>query len=154
GTMMTTIPVKLAFMALVLAGGVLVTTFADAAETNRAEKFFKRVDANNDGTVSREEMLTRTTKRFERIDTDKDGKITEAELLQKIKRNPEKRSKRMMKRMDGNGDGAISRAEFDARANKRFDRVDANKDGAISMAEWEDKRKRAKAKRKDNAASN
>ncbi len=37
--------------------------------------------------------------------------------------------------MDANGDGVISRAEFDAFNSGRFDKMDSNKDGLLTMDE-------------------
>lgn len=45
------------------------------------------------------------------------------------------RGERMLKRVDTNGDGAISQAEMRAQAEKRFARQDANKDGQLSADE-------------------
>lgn len=42
-----------------------------------------------------------------------------------------------LKRIDANGDGAITRAEVTAHVDKRFARMDANSDGAISAADRE-----------------
>ena len=41
----------------------------------------------------------------------------------------------MLKKMDANGDGTLSRAEFDAFHLKHFDELDANKDGKITLDE-------------------
>jgi Ca2+-binding EF-hand superfamily protein len=41
----------------------------------------------------------------------------------------------MFKEMDTNGDGVISRAEFDAFYNRRFKQLDANGDGMITADE-------------------
>jgi Ca2+-binding EF-hand superfamily protein len=41
----------------------------------------------------------------------------------------------MGRRMDPNGDGSVTREEFEARALKRFDRIDANHDGVIDATE-------------------
>lgn len=46
----------------------------------RAERFLKRLDADNDGKVSKAEALAKATERFERADANKDGFITAEEL--------------------------------------------------------------------------
>ncbi len=48
----------------------------------RAEKIMERMDANDDGVLSPEEMTreTRATRRFDRMDTDGDGAISKAEF--------------------------------------------------------------------------
>lgn len=44
----------------------------------------------------------------------------------------------MMKKMDTNGDGMVSKAEHDAFAAKMFSDADTNKDGNVSMQEMMD----------------
>lgn len=46
----------------------------------RGERFLKRLDADNDGKVSKTEALAKATERFERVDANKDGFITADEL--------------------------------------------------------------------------
>jgi uncharacterized low-complexity protein len=41
----------------------------------------------------------------------------------------------MMKKMDADGDGNVSRAEFDTYHSGKFDRMDTNKDGMIGKSE-------------------
>ncbi|QYU70887.1 EF-hand domain-containing protein [Leptolyngbya sp. 15MV] len=41
----------------------------------------------------------------------------------------------MLRQADTNGDGAISRAEFEAAAAQRFARMDTNGDGTVSTEE-------------------
>ena len=60
----------------------------------------------------------------------------------------------MMKELDTDGNGAISKAEFVAFHEKRFDEMDADKDGSISKeegeanrAKWKEKMKEWKAKK-------
>lgn len=52
-----------------------------------------------------------------------------------------------MKEVDSNGDGAISKAEFLAQAEKHFAKMDRNGDGLIT----EDERGAMQGKRKDKA---
>ena len=46
----------------------------------RGERFLKRLDADNDGKVSKAEALAKATERFDRVDANKDGFITAEEL--------------------------------------------------------------------------
>lgn len=48
----------------------------------------------------------------------------------------EAHSTRMFARMDVNGDGKIDQADREARRTQRFDRMDTNKDGQISREEF------------------
>ena len=50
-------------------------------------------------------------------------------------------SKRAFAKVDANGDGVISQAEWDANPPRAFDRVDANGDDLISREERENVRR-------------
>ncbi|MGR6035776.1 MAG: EF-hand domain-containing protein [Candidatus Nitrosoglobus sp.] len=52
----------------------------------------------------------------------------------------------MFQKMDKNGDGKISKQEFEEAANNKFERMDTNKDGYISKAEFEAAAKKWKEK--------
>ncbi len=135
----------------------------------KAEQRFAKQDANGDGEVSLEEMQAaraeRAAKRFARLDTDNSGGISQEEMAQaKAKRGgPDgrgpradgrrggrdggegrgRRGGRGLERADTNGDKAISYAELEAHALKRFERLDADSDGRITAEE----RKAAREKR-------
>lgn len=49
----------------------------------------------------------------------------------------EKRRAQMLKRLDSDGNGAVSRDEFANRTNKKFDRLDKDEDGTLSGEELE-----------------
>lgn len=46
----------------------------------------------------------------------------------------------MLKKMDTNNDGRITRAEFNAKAEERFKRMDANNDGVVTLEELQQRR--------------
>ena len=67
---------------------------------------------------------------------------------------------KMFKETDGNGDGNIDKAEWQAKGDKMFAEVDANKDGKISQdemkahhekkrEEWKERREERKERRED-----
>jgi len=147
---MTTFPNKLTATALALVGALAIASFAQAnaqsADDGKAGGM-KRSDTNGDGKISLEEMSQRRGKRFDKLDANGDGKLSEDELRAKIKKNPEKRSKRMVKRMDKDGDGMISREEFDAQTGKIFSRIDANSDGFVDEVEMQTFRKKRRDKK-------
>jgi Ca2+-binding EF-hand superfamily protein len=52
----------------------------DAKATARKTKYFDRLDANKDGTISGEEWDAVAQKQFAALDADKDGKVTKDEM--------------------------------------------------------------------------
>lgn len=124
----------------------------------KADAMFAKMDANGDGKIDQADRAARKGKMFDRMDADKNGSISKEEFAAagKHKGAPdgemrgERRGKHgdrmgkrghrgggmaMMKMADTNKDGAISKAEFQTAALKRFDAADANKDGTVTTAE-------------------
>ena len=127
---------------------------------------YARQDTNNDGVLTFEEAAAATAAEFARLDVNKDGKLTPEELAPFGRRGmrggpdgpggPGKwghggprgdGGAMMLKRLDTNNDGKISREEMRAEADKRFDRLDTNKDGFIDQAELQAGRDRMKERR-------
>ena len=114
----------------------------------RLARLFKKLDANNDGVLTTEELGKRA-QRAARLDLNKDGSITKEEAKAAMQAMREKlramtpeerqalRQERVQKRMeklqqkDTNGDGQLS-AEEAPRLVKRFDK---NGDGVVTQAE-------------------
>ena len=110
-----------------------------------------RQDANRDGVITRTEAIAQADARFAQMDIDHDGRISAGEMRayrtamhdrmvasgRDVPVPPPGGSKHdgMGRRMDPNGDGSVTREEFEARALKRFDRMDANRDGTIDATE-------------------
>jgi hypothetical protein len=121
-----------------------------------------RADANNDGVLTRAEVLADVDARFAKMDFNKDGKVTPDDrkaAFEKMRADwaagkeadakdgddrPGRgwgRGKRGMggpgmgKRFDANGDGAVTLDEQRAQALKVFDYVDRNHDGKVDQAE-------------------
>lgn len=91
-------------------------------------------DANHDGVISREEFLAARAGQFARIDHDHDGYVSETDadaMAQRAGRT----FKRALHKADANGDGRISRDEYNALPTRGFDLLDANDDGMLDSKE-------------------
>ncbi len=120
------------------------------------ERMLARVDTNGDGLISKAEHRAMVEARFARMDADKDGTVEAGEGRKgmgkaKWKRGADRRGPggpggpaMAMKKADTNGDGAISKAEFDAQSAQRFAKLDTNSDGKIDAAEMQAQRDKAR----------
>ncbi len=107
-------------------------------ERSQRQKGFGRgkghppIDTNQDGQISREEWK-RPAEVFDRLDADHNGTLTREELSAGRKhRGP--RGGKGFRRADQNNDGQVTREEWKGSA-EIFDRIDANKDGILERDE-------------------
>lgn len=123
-----------------------------------------RIDVNHDGVITRDEAMTAADAKFARYDTDGNGQITHQEMQAHMAARHDRMMARrgtdtppsagrdggpmrggpgmhpgggmmMMRRMDTNHDGIISRDEAHAAAVAMFDKADTNHDGRIDQGE-------------------
>ncbi len=111
----------------------VATAVAFAQDTQGGGRFaqmFAMADANHDGAITRAEFEAARAARFTQMDADHNGTLSASEM-------PQRRAQPAggQLRGDANGDGSVSRAEWDAEGARMFSRLDANNDGSISQAE-------------------
>ncbi|MGH8174329.1 MAG: EF-hand domain-containing protein [Rhodanobacteraceae bacterium] len=107
-----------------------ITTVTEPTKPTR----FDEIDTNKDGFVSRDEFTASEKKRFSEFDTNHDGKIDPKEVASSpplMERNM-RTAERMTKQWDANGDGVVTREEFDKSAQERFDKQDKDKTGKLA----------------------
>ena len=123
----------------VASAATLLPAMAFAQDIGAA--FFARVDTNSDGAIDAGEILAARTARFAQLDENGDGVISEIEQMRAqdriIRRAAalEALMARQFKRMDTNGDHAVTADEFEDMPRISA-RLDANRDGRITEEEF------------------
>jgi len=97
-------------------------------------RFCGNADTSRDGTVTRGEFDAVTAKEFAAA-TNGAPAMTLAQFTQEEANRFRDMNSKMFKRLDKDGDGKLSLAEFAAPPEKMFDRLDRNHDGVITADE-------------------
>lgn len=111
---------------------------------------FDAMDANGDGEISRDEMAGLRAARFEQTDANGDGALSLEELEAEARARAATHAERMMARLDANEDGKLSPEELAEAPGPdwRFQRMDRDGDGVVSKREFDAMQDRW-AKRRD-----
>ncbi len=106
----------------------------------------KQMDANGDGKVTLAEAEAQNAKMFTRLDANRDGVLSEAEARPQggpgaatgkdaREKAPAQGGRAGGPKLDRNGDGKITKAEFKTGAHGMFTRMDRNGDGVLTGSE-------------------
>lgn len=141
-----------ALMALGL-GSAAYTAIAQAGGATPGAKL-EKIDINQDGNITKDEVSAHRADRFASADLNGDTLISpeefEAFAEAERERRQQERQARMFAKLDANGDGSISadeHAAMDQRMDRMFDRVDKDDDGVITEAEREAAKEKMKERR-------
>ena len=126
----------------IIAGATLAQAAGDKQGPGPQMKF-EEIDANSDGKLSKDEMATHRAARFKAADTDGDGLLSaeemKAQAMAKMGRRADKRVSKMIKHHDADEDGKLSMDEMKSmKRMSMFERADTDGDGAISKAEFDE----------------
>jgi hypothetical protein len=101
-----------------------------AGRTTLLQQHFDTLDANKDGSVSRDEYQAWIDRRFDKLDTNHDGSFDADEVASSMatQERARKRAEGLVKRYDAKGTGKVTRAEFAAKQMQRFERVGSGAD--------------------------
>jgi len=109
---------------------------AQQQNERRPSGFFSRLDANNDGSIAKDEFGGNRLDQLQAADENTDGTLSQEELASYLmKREFERGAARMANRLDINGDGNVTIAELESQQAKRFALLDRNDDGQLSQDE-------------------
>jgi hypothetical protein len=89
------------------------------------QQFFDKIDTNHDGTISRAEYQAWIDGRFAKLDANGDGVVNADEVATSpmAVERVQKRAEGFVNRYDTNGNGEVSKADFEAKEMQRFDRL-------------------------------
>jgi len=88
------------------------------------------MDADRNGTVSKSEFLQYMSQEFDRRDANKSGQLERNELSRTAAT-----AQQLLRRMDRDANGRVSKSEFLQHMSQTFDRLDVNKSGQLEPNE-------------------
>jgi hypothetical protein len=113
-------------------------------------KFLEAADANNDGSITRQEYLDHRAQTFSKLDRNSDGFFDQGDMPKRRLRSGGgggERLAELKEQFDTNDDGRISQSEFTNGPTLAFDRADRNQDGVLDSDEIAAAKEAAKAAR-------
>ena len=94
-------------------------------------RMIEMFDQNKDGSVTQDEVNASVAERFAAADADKDGRVTLEEFKAYRLTEMQPMKVRAFQRLDRDGDGKVTRAEFDHISDRMFARLDRDGDGEL-----------------------
>lgn len=131
-----------------LAALLMIASVSPAAAQNRdPTEMLAEADANNDGAISRAEVVALRTQNFSRLDRNSDGYVSASDRP----RGPfgarfDEAFARALEQFDVNSDRRVSRAEMIDAGMPAFTQGDTNNDGVLSAEELSALRAAAEAR--------
>ena len=131
---------KLQGLSLLAALALLAPGLAPAeAQAGAREQFmqerFEAADRNGDGVITQDEVDARRSERFAKADVDGDGDLSIAEMQLMREQRRLRRLERRRNRLDSDGDGMVTAAEFTAARAGFFEHMDTDGDGSLTLDE-------------------
>lgn len=108
-------------MKTLVIGGIAALAVGGVAMAQDVQRGPHAADADGDGRISQAEFVAGALARFDSRDANRDGTIAAEEARSAMEARRTERRNQAFAGIDANGDGVISRTEFDARAERRGD---------------------------------
>jgi Ca2+-binding EF-hand superfamily protein len=121
---------------------LLLPLVASAQSSERLGEMLANADTNHDGRIDRGEFIAARARMFPALDRNHDDQLETSEL-QGMGGQAARFAGMAVKRADGNGDGRLSLAEFNAMPVRAFDKLDRNGDGVLDANEIDAARAKA-----------
>ncbi len=106
--------------------------FGKRGGSDMMQQLFEQADADGDGSVTQEEVDAFRATQLSAADTSGDGALSIEEFDTIYRELTRTRMVRAFQKLDSDGDGTISPEEMDARFGAIVKRMDRNGDGALS----------------------
>jgi Ca2+-binding EF-hand superfamily protein len=112
-----------------------------------AEGIFERADANNDGSVTKEEFIAARGQQFAKFDRNSDGYLDSNDVPKRLAERRKQNGGGAMHgaQFDTDGDGKVSKDEFVNGPTLMFDRADTDKNNVLDAKELAAAKEAAKA---------
>lgn len=120
-----------------VSASLLILLSAPAMAQMRGEGIFDRADANNDGTVTREEFVAARAGQFAKLDRNSDGYIDSNDIPKRLaaRRQQKGGADFLVGQFDADGDGKVSKDEFVKGPTLAFDHADTDKNNVLDAKE-------------------
>ena len=142
--MSKTLKLSAAFLVLLSTGNTAIAKNFNSIKTLNPPTF-ENLDINNDGKLSKKEIEKQRDFMVESMDLNGDKMVSTQELIKRRAKRADFFAKRMIKKLDSDGDGSLSFTELKKsqqwKLERMFYRVDKNNDGFISKEEAQTARK-------------
>jgi len=118
------------------------------------EGMFERADANNDGSVTREEFIAARGQQFAKFDRNSDGHLDSNDVPKRLaeRRKQNGGGEMLAGQFDTDGDGKVSKEEFINGPTLIFDRADKDNNDVLDAKELAAAKEAAKAAAEERRA--